>query len=169
MIRHTATPDSGRGRVLTLIVPVSANWNVSARNMSFFGIGVAQYVRQLEAQGTRVHLIACVTAQIYNTRVTHSWTVKNPDQGLDLASVAFSIGHPACFRRLGFALLERSEAQEISNYGVSIDTRVSDILNAPANAFVLNGMKDANENAVTPADALAFVERQITEALEKAA
>lgn len=171
MIRHDYTPTMGCGRVLTLIVPVTIQCYVDARCASNFGVAVAQYVNQLETQGTRVELIGCLASdyEYQNPRsfqVSHTWTIKRADQPLDLAVVAFSIGHPAMFRRLGFALNERSEAKTSRCHMYPRDARMSDIINPPPGAVILNGMRDANTHAPTPEKALAYVEAQINKAME---
>jgi hypothetical protein len=165
MIRHAKRADTGAGRVLTLAVPVNASAATSAQAMSNFGLGVAQYVNQLEADGVRVELIACIVSTVSGVRVAHAWTVKKADQPIDLAVVSFAIGHPAAFRRLGFALRERCSAAEDPGYGYSLDAVPSDFINAPAGLVILNGMKDADRHAQTPQKALAYVTTQIDKAL----
>lgn len=166
MIRHAPVADMGCGRVLTLVVPVNALGIVSAPNMANFGVAVAQYVNQLEMDGTRVELIACIVSNVSGWRVAHSWTVKSADQPLDLAVIAFAIGHPAMFRRLGFALRERCAAPMDRSYGKTCPAKISDIINAPPGAIALNGMANANEHAPTAEKALAYVSKQIDKAIE---
>lgn len=165
MVRRVQPPVMGFGRVLTLIVPVNALAGVSAEHMANFGLGVAQYVRQLEMQGTRVELLACVVSKVSGHRLAFSWPVKRSDQPLDLAAVSFAIGHPAMFRRLCFALRERSCVPTDFGYGQSLDAEVSDIINAPVGAIVLNGMQHADRYARTPEKAVEYVERQIEKAM----
>ena len=105
---HANPPRMGEGKALTLIVPVNALAGVSAQSMSNFGLGVAQYINQLETDGTRVCIIGAICSKVSGKRLTHTWTIKLADQPLDLAILSFAIGHPAMFRRLGFALRERS-------------------------------------------------------------
>lgn len=166
MIRHTTTPTMGCGKVLTLIVPVNALGHVSAQSMAHFGTAVAQYVNQLETDGIRVELIGCIVSEVSEQRVAHSWTIKLADQPLDLAVVAFSIGHPGMFRRLGFALRERSAVPYDPCYGRSKGAVLDDIINAPPGAVILNGMKDADIHAPTAIDALKYVSEQIDKAME---
>lgn len=166
MIRHTTKPQFGNGKVLTLYVPVNATADVDAPNMANFGLGVAQYINQLETDGTRVELFGAMCSLLHDkNRLAHTWRVKSADQPLDLAVLAFSIGHPAMFRRLGFALRERSSVRQASNYGCSVSLRMSDIINPPAGAVILNGMKEANTTASTPAKALEYIGRQIERAI----
>lgn len=159
MLRY---PDEEMGSkpVLTLAVNVCANWTTNADYMANFGLAVARYVDELEASGYRVELLAG-TVTTDGTRVVNVWTVKRAADAMNLASVAFSIGHPAAFRRLGFALLERSAVPQMPGYGVAVDLKLSDIIDATAGCIVLNGMKDANSIARTPEDALAFIGKQI--------
>jgi hypothetical protein len=166
MIRHDNTPRMGTGRVVTLLVPIASMWWTRADAMANFGIGVAQYVNQMEVQGLRVEVLVGFAQSFGRLRVSHVWAVKNADQPLDLAVLAFAIGHPAALRRLGFAAIERSDAPEQANYGVPVDMEVSDIINASPGTVVVNGMVDPNECAKTPEKALAFISEQIEKAME---
>jgi hypothetical protein len=164
--RDPIDPQYGSGKVLTLGVPVNAVSSVSAQSMANFGVAVAQYVNQLETEGTRVELIGMSVSEVSGWRVAQTWVIKGAEQPLDLAVVAFSIGHPAMFRRLGFALLERCAAPETATYGHTKAAEVSDIINAAPGTFILNGMKNADQYAPTPAKALEYVTQQIEKAME---
>lgn len=166
MIRHTPQPDSGFGKVLTLAVPVNAIAFVGAREMSNFGVAVTQYVNQLETNGIRVELTGMIVSTVGSSRLAHSWIVKRADQPLDLAVVAFSIGHPAMFRRLGFALRERSACAYVG-YGSSVPAEFSDLINPTPGTVILNGMTQANKYAPTPEDAFEYVSRQIEATMAK--
>lgn len=167
MIRHTRHEASlGQGRVLTLIVPLFLSAATHARYAANFGVGVAQYVNQLESDGMRVELIGCFVQSNGKFRTSQAVTIKHADQPLDLAVVAFAIGHPAMFRRLGFALQERSDVPHDPNYGFPLGAKVDDVINAPPGAFILNGMNEANTHARTPEDALKYIETQIDKAIQ---
>jgi hypothetical protein len=166
MIRHTNSATMGSGRVLTLAVPVNALAAVNATSMANFGVAVAQYVNQLEMQGTRVELIGMIVSDVSGQRCAHSWTVKRADQPLDLAVIAFTIGHPGMFRRLGFALRERSAVKYSPGYGNTVSATLSDLINPPPGTVILNGMADANSNAPTAAKALEYVSKQIEKTIE---
>lgn len=167
MIRYTeSNATSGAGRVLTLVVPVNATAGVSAQSMAHFGVAVAQYVNQMETEGTRVELIGAIVSDVRSgERCAHTWTVKHADQPLDLAVVAFSIGHPAMFRRLGFALRERCGFRDNPSYGMSSDCKISDLINPAPGTIILNGMRRANEYAPTAKRALEYVSKQIEAAI----
>lgn len=172
MIRRAREATGGMGKVITLYVPVNAVGGVDAKYMRNFGLGVAQYINQLETDGVRVELYGVICSeQGYSysgdaPALTHSWRIKTADQPLDLAVLAFSVGHPAMFRRLGFALRERSDAPRNPGYGRSRPAKLSDLIDPPNGAYVLNGMTIANEIARTPKDAVEYVKRQIDAMLE---
>jgi hypothetical protein len=167
MIRHTTRADTGRGRVITLAVSVVANAFTSAEAMANFGLAVAQYIRQLEATGMRVAVVGTYTADRAPSRLSLSWTIKNADQPLDLAVMAFAIGHPAMLRRLGLAFMERqSDVPYMSGYGTAQDTTKADLIDPAPGTIILNGMKYADSNAPTPEAGLEYVTAQI-EAAQK--
>ena len=161
MIRHAPVPTIGGGHILTLIVPVNALGEVGAKYMANFGLGVAQYVNQLETDGIRVELIGAIVSQVSGWRVAHCWKIKNASQPLDLATICFAIGHPAMFRRLGFALRERCAAPYGGGYGSTVPAVLDDCINVPAGAMVLNGMAQADSVARTPERALEYISNQI--------
>lgn len=165
MIHYTDDPDNGSHPIITLCVPVNATANVKAQNMSNFGLAVARYVDELEAAGKRVELLACIVSLVSRVRVAHIWTVKRANEHMDLESVAFSLGHPAAFRRLGFALRERSPVPTDPSYGYSKDMCLDDVIDPTPGAIILNGMKDANNVADTQERALAHVRAQLDAAL----
>ena len=167
MIRRAYDPNQGTGAVLTLIVPVNALGSVETQHMANFGLGVAQYVNQMETNGVRVEVIGAICSRVSGWRVAHCWTVKRADQPLDLAVLAFAIGHPAMFRRLGFALREHCAAPADPGYGRPIDVHVNDAINAPTGSIVLNGMRHADSIATTPAKAGEYITKQIDAALDK--
>lgn len=167
MIRFAPMADSGAGKVLTIILPISANCGQDANAMRNYGVGLAQYVNQLETEGTRCEVICAMTLEYVGKlkRGSWAWRVKSADQMLDLAVLAFAVGHPAMFRRLGFALMECSALQEHFAYGYTRRSTASDVLNAPNGAVVLNGMTKANEYGRTPETALAAISKEIETAL----
>lgn len=167
MIRHTRDAENGGGRVLTLAVGCTANAYTDARHMANFGVAVAQYVNQLEMQGTRVEVIGGVMGSFRSGwRVSHTFTVKGADQPLDLAVLAFAIGHPAMLRRIALAAIERCEAPEEPGYGSAADLKLADLINPAPGVVILNGMRNAHENAPTAEAGFAYVSKQIEKAIE---
>jgi len=163
MIRR-ASPQAGGDNVLTVYIPVNALAGVSAQHMSNFGLAVAQYIRQLElADGKRVELHGAVCSVVSGWRVCHTWKIKDAGQPLDLAVLAFAVGHPAMFRRLGFGLRERCAAPRDYGYGRTVNAELSDLINPPAGAIILNGMANADQYARTLEAGVEYVERKINE------
>jgi hypothetical protein len=168
MIRHANVATLGCGKVLTLVVPLFLSAFTEAQYASNFGVAVAQYVNQLETDGTRVELIGCFTQKHENSgwHTSHSFTIKNADQPLDLAVVAFALGHPAMFRRIGFALQERSDPVPTDSvYGYPVKPALKYLINPPPGAVILDGMNDANKCARTPEAGLAYVAKKIEKAI----
>lgn len=166
MIRHTNVAETGAGRVLTLAVALDASACTPAECMANFGVAVAQYVNQMETDGTRVEVLGVLVATYAGDwRAAQVVTVKSADQPLDLAVLAFAIGHPAMLRRLGFAAIERTPIKPQLNYGNPAHAKLSDIINAAPGTVILNGMKDAATNAPTPAKGLEYVSKRIEKTL----
>ena len=170
MIRHANPPRFGEGRVLTLYVPLSADCYADARHMANYGLGVVQYVNQLESEGTRCEVWAVFTSHCLGAkwRATESFKVKSAEQPLDLAVMAFAIGHPAAFRRLSFAANERlPRAAYTSNYGQAARATLADLIDPAHGAVILNGMTTASETARTPQSALEAITKEIETAIAK--
>lgn len=167
MVRHARPPLNGSKRVLTLVVQTSIAFFTEARCAANYGIAVAQYVNQLEGDDTRVELIAAATLDYRGRRGAFTWTLKQAEQPLDLAVVAFAIGHPAMFRRLVVAAMERSDLRPQTNYGVPMDAEASDLINYPPGTVILNGMREANSLARTPQDALEHITQQIEKSIQE--
>lgn len=164
MIRR-ANPLSGGDNVITLYVAVNALAYVRAEYMANFGLAVAHYIRQLElGEGKRVELHGAICSTVSGWRVAHTWKIKDAGQPLDLAVLAFSIGHPAMFRRLGFGLRERCAAPRDYGYGSTVSLLHSDLINPPAGAIILNGMANADRYARTIEAGTEYVEQQISKA-----
>lgn len=167
MIRK-ARSGFGGGRTLTLVVPCNAVSNVKAECMANWGVGIAQYINQLETDGLRVEIIGAMYSKMFSRwELSQTWTIKRAEQPLDLAVLAFSVGHPAMFRRLGFAMYERSAAPTDSGYGRSEPITLDQVISPPSGAIILNGMTNANSLASTPEVALKNIGKQIEAALEQ--
>lgn len=159
MVRHDG--DTGGGQSLCLYVNIGATCSVDAECMANYGVAIAHYVKQLELEGTRCEVHAISHASISGHRCIVSCKVKSAGQPLDLASLAFAIGHPAMLRRLIFAVRERSTCRASSGYGSSQHCKTGDAIGAPLSAVTVNGMLDANSLASTPEIALESLAREI--------
>lgn len=164
MMRPSPEAIEGHGRVITLAVAINASGGTNARSMANYGTAVARYIDELETQGHQVEVIAGLCSEVSKVRCCHTWKVKGAGDTVNLATIAFSIGHPAAFRRFGFALRERLPRElvrEDSAYGYSRDMTLDDLVNPSPGTVILNGMKDADSIARTPEAALAFIGAQI--------
>jgi hypothetical protein len=139
-----------------------------AQHLSNYGLAVAAYVQELTSKGFIVELIACDVATSSGNRLTVSWTVKSMGAPMNLSDVAFSIGHAAAFRRLSFAVQERSNCPEMSGYGGAGKATASDFASKQGKILVINGMETAYKHSKTPESALAHVKLEIAAAMELA-
>jgi len=163
MIRYAPDPLSGTGRVVTVYVAISTGAGSDADYMANYGVAIAQYVNQLEQAGKRVELFACKYSSDYpgNEEQGIAWRVKAADQPIDLAVLTFAF-HPACFRRIVFAMLERSAVtRKPYGYGIPSELTEKCVINPPVGAYYLNGMKRVNSFAKTVESALEYVSKQI--------
>lgn len=105
--------------VTSIVVNMSANFNVPASEFVNLGAAFASVINDLEEAGRRVELMVVHASRVQNSKeVCHGWWVKRAGDPLDLDQLAFAIAHPASFRRIGFAMRERTNPQyQLSNYG----------------------------------------------------
>ena len=97
---------SKRRQTITLISDMSANWTVNSKNFVARAAVLAALIDNIETMGYSCEVIACAHSKSYragNITVCTCIVVKESHQPLDLARVAFGLGHPAMFRRMIFA------------------------------------------------------------------
>lgn len=164
MVRRDKRADQGAGAALTLVVPLSANCGTSAEHMMNFGCAIAQTVAQMEHEGTRCEVFGAISVRLRaaGCKVHHVFRIKRADAPLNLPKLAFAIGHPAMLRRIGFALIERTDREiQAPGYGAALGATLQDVINVPASAVIINGMDDADRVAKTPESALAHIQAAI--------
>jgi hypothetical protein len=102
--------------------------NVTPRDMMLRGAAVLSLANSLEARGFATEL-RITSRSIAQTKImAYNIVYKRPDEALDLDRAAFALAHPACRRRLGFAIYEQHaeiEAQFAHGYGRPSYTRNS--------------------------------------------
>lgn len=99
---------TGRARIITLAVPLTAPWHVEAETLRNRGAALVSIIDGLEAQGIRCEIEAYSAHEHpanYNQAVIMH-RVKEAGAHLSLDRLAASLIHPATFRRLHFAGLE---------------------------------------------------------------
>ncbi len=96
---------SRRRPVLTILTAMHANWTISKAAISNRAAVVAAIIDMIEAAGYACEVIAFAPSIGHETNevVSTSVIVKASTQPLDVARLAYGIGHASMFRRLIFA------------------------------------------------------------------
>lgn len=155
-----------RGTV-TIVCNMVASCSIGAESIANFGAAVCVLVDRLESQQIRCELIGCIAIDDLGQRgkFTLAWGIKQSEDILDLAALAFSFGHPAMLRRLCFALMETLPAPwENSYYGVPAKASIQRILQCPRDALVINGVGHNPGRCNTITNALVYAKDQINQA-----
>jgi hypothetical protein len=164
----------GRQPVVHIVVNVVCSANVGAKEFSNYGTALVALIDTIENSGRRVELdVAAVFSGLggwsgKNKCVT-AWKVKRANDPVDLAAIAFSIAHPAAFRRIMFAMVERSpSAWNTPGYGfcAKLTPELAELIDA-GDAFLLDGVGEARGQCTTPAGALQLAQAQLDAAMAK--
>ena len=110
------------GEIIPITYCSSASAGVSAEELHHKGATIAALVDVLEKAGRRVELTCVGGAKegYGNSRkVIFRASVKNANDPLDIDRVAFSLAHPATFRRLFFSMMEQSPEEYRSAIGIT--------------------------------------------------
>lgn len=155
--------------ILTIAVNIRTSSSIGGQEMANYGAALVTLVDRLENAGRRVELIGlCSTNNsggLRNGRWAVSWTVKRAQDHLDLAAIAFSMAHPAMWRRLGFAAMERSDKErQCYGYGVEGGITRHDFIEIAEDALLIEGVDHKPGAARTMQGALALATKQINDA-----
>lgn len=152
MISHRRQKDNHP--VVHLIVNVCCSSSISARQFTAYSGAVTALVYQIENTKRRVELdVVAINSHEGKGRSRMGWKVKRASDGLDIAAVAFSLAHPAAFRRLIFGMWERTPRSfESFGYGTVGLLTEEDAAAMEANpeAILLDGVGES-DNGVTTA------------------
>lgn len=165
MVRHKRD----RKPVVHLLVNVCCSASISAKSFAAYGGAVAALVDQLENSDHRVELdVVAANAHSGRGRSLCGWKVKQASDPVDMAAIAFSIAHPAAFRRLVFAMWERL-GRELFTYGYGSVTNLTredaEVLDCP-DAILLDGVGvGASGNGVTAKEMNLRLARNVEKAL----
>lgn len=154
----------GHRPIISIAVNIRLQCNVKAHAMANYGAALVAIVDKLEHAGRRVELIATFATDQTRARVSAGWVVKKAEDHLDLASVAFSLAHPAASRRIGFAMYEHSDVPKHWGYGTSLTLREDDLIDPLPGTYCLAGLNDSTNRCHTLDDAIAFVRDQVNDA-----
>ena len=147
---------------ITIAVNTRISCAIDSQQAANFGAALVALVDRLESRGTRVELLGLLSTNVTRRRMCLSWTIKRAEDHLDLSAVAFSYAHPAMFRRLGFAAMERMPAEtEDRGYGLDGGVSVEDFVDVAPGALLIGGLNRSPGRCKTMSDALAFAKKQI--------
>lgn len=146
----------GKDKIVHLVVQTNFSASVSAESIRIYGACMAAIVDKLENSGRRVELDA-VQSSKSSVQWISGWKVKRAAEPLNMSDVAFSISHPAAFRRIAFGLWERTPRHvQSGNYGIPqpmkpehlnlIDAEGAFLI--PAIPPTATGMRDALRQAI---------------------
>jgi len=166
MMRHGHP--KGHRPVITLAIGANGTAGVSADQLRNYGAAMVAVIDQLESTGRRVEAYATfISNHGSNERICPYWRVKAAEDALDLSSLAFSLSHPASFRRLGFALYERSGFPTWYNYGSSCRAMLEDLIDPAPNTLVISGLASSGIRCKTLDGAIEYAAEQINAAAEE--
>lgn len=150
--------------VTTIVVNMSANCSVPAQDFVNLGVAFASVINTLENEGRRVELLVVHSSQCGNKNITHGWWVKKANHPLDLDQLAFAIAHPASFRRIGFAMRERSDPSvQCGHYGytTNLPKQMVERMCLPDDTIILNAADLWHTHTKTPEAAVAAVSKLV--------
>ena len=165
-MKNRKKKQSGSAPVLHLIVNVVASCAVTGQQMANYGAAITGLIDRLETTGKRIHLDVLMAVKANNDiRLSMGWNVKRASEHVDMSQVAFAIAHPANFRRIGFALMERCHKDsENSWYGYSADGKPVDVPDYTDGTMIIDGVGHGPTRCNNPKDALRFAIEQLNKA-----
>jgi hypothetical protein len=95
--------------VLTLISDMGANCYIGADTFINRAAVIAAIVDVIEDAGYSCHVVGYFATAGARVMARAAVTLKEPSQPVDVARLAYGLGHTAMFRRLGFALITENE------------------------------------------------------------
>lgn len=121
-IRTVVTKRPGAGPVVRIVFNVCTSAGVSGMAMAKRGAVVCAVAELLKGAGWSTEIVMLSHNEIWcrgggSTEHTTSVQIKHSDQDMDIGDLLFSLAHPAMFRRLGFATLERETKTIPGGYG----------------------------------------------------
>jgi hypothetical protein len=165
-MRNRRRRQAGSAPVLHIVVNPAASCVVTAAQMANYGTAIVGLIDRLENMGKRVHLdVVSVARSTGDARLAIGWNVKKASEPVDLSAVAFAIAHPAAFRRLTFAMMERCPAETYSaGYGNSADILPDDVPDYQEGTMLVDGINHEPDRCNSPKDALRFAIEQLNKA-----
>lgn len=118
-------PSSKRAKArpyVHLYAPIGYSGGTNAATAFDRGCAIVALCDALETAGCRVKITLIRNSDMFdspNTRLTMRFLVKDYGERLDIDQLIFTAAHPAMFRRICFALQERSEHKVAKNHTTS--------------------------------------------------
>lgn len=163
MMRHGHP--KGHRPVITLATGANGSAGVTASQLRNYGAAMVAIIDQLESTGRRVEAYATfVSSKFGQGRLAPVWRVKAAEDVVDLSALAFSLSHPAAFRRLGFAIYERSGFSTWNDYGSSVTSTLEDLIDPAPNTLVISGLAGSGARCNTLEGAIEYAAEQINQA-----
>lgn len=109
---RTTMAENRRRPVITLVSDIAGSCMVGGHVFTNRAAVVAAIVDVVEDAGFSCHVIGYFsTTDVHKRKIEArcAFTIKAPDQPSDINKLAFGLGHPAVFRRLGFAVLTENK------------------------------------------------------------
>lgn len=164
----------GRAKGGKPIVHIIINTVCSARTKSNefvnYGAAITAMIDDIESKGKRVQLdIAAVFTNLRGNTGIVGWNVKQAGDPVDLSAIAFSLAHPAAFRRIQFGMIERTP-WEWDTYGYGQCGKLTNThaaLMEAENAFLLDGVGEDGKACTTAEGALKLARAQLARAEAK--
>lgn len=130
----------GHKPVINIAVNNALSSAASAQQMTNYGAALVAIIDKIENAGRRVELTVHNVTNCSGARVSVGWVVKYADDAFDLASVAFSLAHPASVRRIVFAMMERSTTPTSAAYGRPVEITEADLVDPAPDTFLIPGI-----------------------------
>lgn len=155
-----------------LYMPIEYMGSINAETAFDRGCALVALADALEIAGCRVRITLTRTSYMDHAkrdRLTMRFEVKGYGERIDVDQLIFTAAHPAMFRRIGFALQERSEHAEvraatIDAYGYSTDLPVE--ATEPDGRAILVMFPRLERNGGTPETFLAEMVAALPEELQ---
>lgn len=149
--------------VVTIAVGLQMSAATTGRLAMNYGAALVGLIDRLEAQGVRIELHAAAAIQYGNMEVNAAVCLKQAGDPLDQSAIAFSIAHPAMFRRLMFGAWERMpQPWEMPGYGYPLKRMTPrHFIGLPENTIILSGVCGAIQESKTLESAVKFLELQL--------
>lgn len=164
-MRRKAFSQGGKP-VIHIVVNTAMQGFATDKQTTNYGIALLGLVDYLESRGKRVELDRLGVVTSSGMRVGRSlqgWKVKRAAEHMDLSAVAFAIAHPACHRKLIWAMRSFCNAVVPAGSAASITKADCELIDA-GHAFMIDSVGDDGPRCNTPQEALILAGKRLNHA-----